>query len=125
MFAHVGSFMGSQFRYGRSRHSGSHSGSLFFREIIRTVSSFRPFGASSSSMSETKPCLYSWGAAYCCSSSALETMDRTPGGRPVVGHPRVARPGSFHITALYIGCVTASAAGPRRSEERRVGEEGR
>ena len=41
-----------------SRHSSIHSGSSFLAEMKRTVSSDRPFGARSISMSVTKPYLY-------------------------------------------------------------------
>ncbi len=43
-----------------SRHSVSQAGSRFLAEIMRMVSSLSPFGASSDSMSVTKPYLYSW-----------------------------------------------------------------
>src|SRR5262249_61729278 len=41
------------------RHSSSHSGSFFFCEISRTISSLSPFGIVSVSTSVTKPYLYS------------------------------------------------------------------
>src|SRR4029450_13235292 len=48
-----------QTRKAFSRHSSSHSGSFFLAEIIRTMSSLRPRGTSSASMSVTNPYLYS------------------------------------------------------------------
>src|SRR3990170_1986788 len=72
-FAHVGSFIVSQWRYARRRHSSSHSGSFFFWEIRRTMSSLRPFGTISSSMSATNPALYSRVASSCW-IAAFETM---------------------------------------------------
>src|SRR3990172_10575987 len=56
---HVGTLIVSQWRYAFSRHSSSHSGSFFFEEIRRMVSSFSPGGATSCSISVTKPHLYS------------------------------------------------------------------
>src|SRR5688500_15521428 len=41
------------------RQSRSHCGSSFLAEMKRTVSSLRPFGAKSDSMSVMKPYLYS------------------------------------------------------------------
>jgi hypothetical protein len=62
-FAQVGSFSFSSIWRKRSsalrRQSSSHSGSRFFAEIRRTISAFRPGGTASSSMSVTKPYLYS------------------------------------------------------------------
>ena len=55
----AGSCIVSQLRYAFSRHSSSHSGSCFFAEISRTMSSLRPRGTSSCSMSVKKPYLYS------------------------------------------------------------------
>src|SRR5215203_6934053 len=56
--AHVGSRIVSQRRYASSRHSSIHCGSFFLAEIKRTVSSDRPFGAFSDSISVTNPYLY-------------------------------------------------------------------
>ena len=52
-FAHVGSSLPclSQCRYALNRQSSIHSGSSFFSEISRTMSSLIPFGAKSESMS--------------------------------------------------------------------------
>src|SRR5918992_5072739 len=46
-------------RYALRRHSSMNGGSFFFAEIMRMVSSFRPRGTVSVSMSVTKPCWYS------------------------------------------------------------------
>jgi hypothetical protein len=54
-----GSVMVSQCRYALSRQSSIHCGSFFLREMKRMVSSFKPGGADSASMSVTKPHLYS------------------------------------------------------------------
>src|ERR1017187_10350114 len=51
--------MVSQWRYALSRQSVSHTGSFFFSEIRRMVSSLKPGGADSDSTSVTKPYLYS------------------------------------------------------------------
>src|ERR1041384_2614062 len=63
MFAHLGSAWDfssfSQWRYALRRQSSSHSGSVFFAEIVRMISSLRPGGIDSDSMSLTKPYLYS------------------------------------------------------------------
>jgi len=48
--------MVSQWRYDLRRKSSSQSGSLFFAEMNRMVSSFSPFGAVSASIGVTKPC---------------------------------------------------------------------
>src|SRR3989442_15129264 len=58
-FAQVGSRIVSQVRYALSRHSSSHSGSSFFAEMRRTISSLRPRGSDSCSTSVTKPYRYS------------------------------------------------------------------
>src|SRR6476646_2451561 len=50
--------MVSQRRYASSRQASIHSGSLFLAEMKRTVSSDRPFGAFSDSISVTNPYLY-------------------------------------------------------------------
>src|SRR6476661_6456520 len=50
--------MVSQRRYASSRQASIHSGSFFLAEMKRTVSSDRPFGAFSDSMSVTNPYLY-------------------------------------------------------------------
>ncbi len=57
MLAHVGSSLPSvsQWRYAFNRHSSIHSGSCFLAEISRTMSSLRPLGAMSDSMSKSKP----------------------------------------------------------------------
>jgi hypothetical protein len=57
-FAHAGSSSTSQRRYASRRHSSIHSGSPFLAEIKRMVSSERPLGAYSCSMSVMKPCSY-------------------------------------------------------------------
>ena len=54
-FAQSGASIVSQWRNAFRRHSSIHSGSPFFAEMKRTVSSFSPLGASSCSMSEEKP----------------------------------------------------------------------
>src|SRR5437899_12256776 len=63
MFAHLGSACDfsrdAQCRYALSRHWSMNSGSFFLAEIRRMVSSFRPLGTLSSSISVTKPHLYS------------------------------------------------------------------
>src|ERR1043165_8401147 len=63
MFAHLGSAWDfssfSQWRYALRRQSSSHSGSVFFAEMVRMISSLRPGGIDSDSMSLTKPYLYS------------------------------------------------------------------
>ena len=51
MFGQVGSFIVSQWRYALSRQSSNHFGSFFFAEICRTMSSLRPGGTLSVSMS--------------------------------------------------------------------------
>ena len=56
-FAHVGSVIVSQWRNDFRRHSSSHSGSSFFAEMRRTMSSFNPGATVSASMSVTKPYL--------------------------------------------------------------------
>jgi hypothetical protein len=53
--AQCGSLISRQARKARRRHSSSHSGSLFFAEMKRTVLSSSPRGAVSASMSVTKP----------------------------------------------------------------------
>src|SRR3954471_22031231 len=58
-FCQCGSVMVSQCRNAFSRHSSNHSGSPFFFEISRMISSFNPGGADSVSTSVTKPYLYS------------------------------------------------------------------
>jgi hypothetical protein len=55
--AHSGSVISRQARNAASRHSSSHAGSPFLAEMKRTVSSSRPGGALSDSMSVTKPYL--------------------------------------------------------------------
>src|SRR3990170_682393 len=115
MFAHVGSFIVSQWRYARRRHSSIHSGSFFLREMRRTMSSFRPFGAMSSSSSVKNPCLSSW-EANASWIAALDTIACSPGGegrRPMkpAASPRTVL---YNITALYIRCVATvgDATGP-------------
>ena len=53
--AQRGSSMDCHALKARSRHSSSHSGSCFFLEMKRTMSSFSPLGANSISMSVSKP----------------------------------------------------------------------
>src|ERR1043166_1734291 len=55
----VGSFMVNQWRYARRRQLSMNSGSAFFPEMTRMISSLSPGGTVSVSMSETKPYLYS------------------------------------------------------------------
>src|SRR5580693_2207330 len=50
--------MVSQRRYASRRHSSIQVGSFFFAEMKRTVSSDRPLGALSDSISVTNPYLY-------------------------------------------------------------------
>src|SRR6266849_1387459 len=60
MFGHLrGSSIFSQLRKAFRRNSNSHSGSFFLAEIKRTVSSLKPRGIVSDSMSVTQPYLYS------------------------------------------------------------------
>ena len=70
-------------RYALRRQSSSHSGSFFFAEIRRTMSSSRPVGIDSCSMSVTKPYWYSRFAS--CSSVGSRFGHRLSSG---------ARPGS-------------------------------
>ena len=53
----LGSVISRHARNAASRHSSSHSGSVFLAEMKRTVSSLRPGGAVSASISVTKPYL--------------------------------------------------------------------
>ena len=55
----MGCFKVCQWRNAFRRNSNSHSGSSFFFEMRRMMSSFKPFGAKSVSMSVTKPYSYS------------------------------------------------------------------
>src|ERR1700757_3645434 len=68
--------METQRRKAPRRHSSIQSGSPFLAETQRTVSSLRPFGARSISISVTKPYLYfSPSSATCCLvSRAAEDM---------------------------------------------------
>src|ERR1700710_602374 len=50
--------MVSQRRYASRRHSSIQAGSFFFAEMKRTVSSDRPFGALSDSISVSNPYRY-------------------------------------------------------------------
>src|SRR5918997_108415 len=54
-----GSVIFCHWRKALRRNSSIHSGSPFFSEMRRTVSSVRPRGIMSDSMSVTKPYLYS------------------------------------------------------------------
>src|SRR3712207_4177668 len=54
-----GSVIVSHWRKALRRNSSIHSGSPFFSEMRRTVSSVSPLGITSDSMSVTKPYLYS------------------------------------------------------------------
>src|SRR5438046_3215689 len=54
-----GSFIVSQRRYALRRHSSMNSGSFFFAEIVRIISSLRPGGTVSVSTSVTNPYAYS------------------------------------------------------------------
>src|SRR6266699_1765219 len=56
--AHLGSSSSSQRANASSRHASIHSGSFFWAEMKRTMSSDRPLGALSDSMSVTNPYLY-------------------------------------------------------------------
>src|SRR5688572_24478229 len=58
-FGQCGSVIVCQRRNALSRHSSSHSGSLFLAEMMRTVSSDNPGGMVSASMSVSKPAWYS------------------------------------------------------------------
>src|SRR6476660_8535750 len=64
-----GSSIVSQCRYACSLNSSSHSGSFFFDEMSRIVSSLRPLGAVSDSISVLKPCSY--GLLTSCSRTLL------------------------------------------------------
>src|SRR3546814_10937601 len=66
--------MVSQCRLAFRRHSSSHSGSAFLAEMQRTISSFRPLGAVSASMSVTKPYLYLSSARTCSTVSRLAAI---------------------------------------------------
>src|SRR3989304_2211215 len=57
-FGQAGSVMVSQCRNALRRNSRSHSGSPFLCEMSRIVSSDSPLGATSASISVTKPCWY-------------------------------------------------------------------
>src|SRR5438874_13753372 len=60
MFGHQrGSSMVSQCRYAFRRQSSMNFGSFFLAEIARMMSSLRPRGTVSASISVTKPYLYS------------------------------------------------------------------
>ncbi len=54
--AHCGSTIFCHRRNAARRHSSSHEGSSFFAEMKRTVSSVRPGGADSETMSLSQPC---------------------------------------------------------------------
>src|ERR1041385_189107 len=54
-----GSVIVSQCRYALSRNSSIHSGSFFFSTMSRMVSSLKPRGITSDSISVTNPYLYS------------------------------------------------------------------
>src|SRR6267378_8057194 len=54
-----GSFIVSQRRYALRRHSSMNSGSFFFAEMVRMMSSLRPAGTVSVSTSVTNPYAYS------------------------------------------------------------------
>ena len=54
---HFGSVIALQRRNAFSRQSSSHSGSPFFAEMTRTMSSFSPGGIASASTSVTNPYL--------------------------------------------------------------------
>ena len=56
--AHSGSLIVNQRSKASRRHSNNHSGSSFFAEMNLMISSFRPLGAFSLSMSVEKPYLY-------------------------------------------------------------------
>src|SRR5271154_762760 len=56
--AQLGSSMFFQVAKAFSRQASSHSGSPFFSEISRTMSSFNPFGNSSIAISVVNPYLY-------------------------------------------------------------------
>src|SRR6185369_8441006 len=75
MLAHFGSASAcsslAQWRYAFNRHSSSHSGSFFFADIVRTISSPRPGGTDSDSISLTKPYLYSRSARISTLFAAL------------------------------------------------------
>src|ERR1035438_7386449 len=71
MFAQLGSSKVSQWRYAFNLHSSSHSGSFFFAEMNRTISSLNPFGAESDSKSEMNPYLYSVFATFSNNSCSV------------------------------------------------------
>src|SRR6202035_3926168 len=70
--------MVSQRRYASSRHSSIQAGSFFFAEMKRTVSSDRPFGALSDSISVSNPYLY-WSTSM---RRTCSTVSCTAGIRP-------------------------------------------
>src|SRR5688572_11458098 len=61
----------AQCRYAFRRHCNMNSGSFFFAEITRTISSFKPGGTVSDSMSVMNPYLYSRPASSSSVSLAL------------------------------------------------------
>src|SRR5690242_2251266 len=67
--------MVSQRLKASSRHASIHSGSFFLAEMNRTVSSERPLGAFSDSMSVTNPYLY-WSTSI---RRTLSTVSCTAG----------------------------------------------
>src|SRR5262252_3539660 len=72
MLPHLGSLIVCQVRSAFSRHSSSHAGSCFLAEMSRTVSSVRPRGTASCSMSVTNPYLYSRPAS--CSMVCVDVL---------------------------------------------------
>src|SRR6185295_18515416 len=66
----------TQHRNAFNRHSNSHSGSFFFFEIRRTVSSVNPRGAASASTSVTKP--YSYSLFTNCSIVSVAVLINVP-----------------------------------------------
>src|SRR5215213_2853858 len=72
--AHFGSSIFSQLRYAFSLHSSIHSGSFFLAEMKRIIPSFNPLGASSASISVTKPYLYSLRTVFSIVLRSSSTM---------------------------------------------------
>src|SRR3954447_18874098 len=92
-----GSVILSQPRNAFSRHFRSQAGSPFLAEISRMMSSFRPRGATSDSISVTKPYLYS----LLTSVSTGELMRSPPQvHQPLQGAPGTRTPASIQYVSL-------------------------
>src|SRR5215208_7992905 len=100
-----GSVSLSQPRNALSRHSSSHSGSPFFAEMRRMMSSFRPLGAESDSISVTKPYLYSL-----LTRVSTDELMRSPGTR---SEDETSRP-----TPLNLHCRSAHGTRMRCSRSK-------